>query len=36
MTVIWGEPDDGSAKPGVERHIQTEIKATIGGRPFAS
>jgi len=36
VTVIWGEPDGGSEKPGVERHIQTEIKAKIGGRPFES
>ncbi len=36
VTLIWGEPDGGSAKPGVERHIQTEIKVTIGGRPFES
>jgi vanillate/3-O-methylgallate O-demethylase len=35
VTVIWGEPDGGSAKPGVERHVQTKIKATIGGKPFA-
>ena len=21
-------------KPGVERHIQTEIKAIVGGKPF--
>ena len=34
VTLIWGEPDGGSAKPGVERHIQTEIKAIIGGKPF--
>jgi len=36
VTIIWGEPDGSSEKPGVERHIQTEIKATIGRRPFAS
>ena len=34
VTLIWGEPDGGSAKPGVERHIQTEVKAIIGGKPF--
>ena len=34
VSVVWGEPDGGSAKPGVERHVQTEIKAIIGGKPF--
>lgn len=34
VIVTWGEPDGGSAKPGVERHVQTEIKATIGGKPL--
>jgi glycine cleavage system aminomethyltransferase T len=34
VILIWGEPDGGSAKPGVERHVQTEIKATIGAKPF--
>lgn len=33
VTVIWGEPDGGSAKPGVERHVQTAVSATIGGKP---
>jgi vanillate/3-O-methylgallate O-demethylase len=36
VTLIWGEPDGGSAKPGVERHTQTEIKVTIGWKPFES
>lgn len=34
VTLIWGEPDGGSAKPGVERHVQTDIWATIGKKPF--
>lgn len=34
VTLIWGEPNGGTAKPGVERHIQTEIKAVIGRKPF--
>ena len=34
VTLIWGEPDGGSAKPGVEHHVQTEIKVIIGGKPF--
>ena len=34
VTLIWGEPNGGTAKPGVERHVQPEIKAVIGGKPF--
>ena len=29
VTVVWGEEDGGSAKPIVERHVQTEIKAVV-------
>jgi glycine cleavage system aminomethyltransferase T len=29
VTLIWGEEGGGSAKPAVERHVQTEIRATI-------
>jgi len=29
VSVLWGEPDGGSRKPTVERHIQTEIRATV-------
>lgn len=29
VTIIWGEPDRGSRRPSVERHKQTEIRATI-------
>ena len=29
VKVVWGEEDGGSAKPVVERHIQTNIRATI-------
>lgn len=29
VTVVWGEPGGGTAKPGVERHVQKEIRATI-------
>ena len=35
VTVVWGEPDGGSAKPGVERHVQTEVRATVGPCPFS-
>ena len=34
VTVIWGEPDGGSAKPGVERHVQKEIRAIIRPWPY--
>lgn len=29
VTVVWGEEDGGSRKPIVERHVQTEIRATV-------
>ncbi|MDX1563850.1 MAG: hypothetical protein R3236_00525 [Phycisphaeraceae bacterium] len=29
VTVVWGEEDGGSQKPQVERHIQTDIRATV-------
>lgn len=35
VTVIWGEPDGGSRKPGVERHMQKEIRATIHPWPYS-
>ena len=35
VTVIWGEPDGGSAKPIVERHVQTEIRATVSQCPIS-
>jgi glycine cleavage system aminomethyltransferase T len=34
VTVIWGEPDGGSAKPLVERHTQTNIRATLSTTPL--
>lgn len=33
LTLIWGEPDGGSAKPTVERHVQKEIRVTVDARP---
>ncbi len=36
VSLVWGEPDGGSANWAVERHSQTRIRATIGGKPFAS
>lgn len=35
VTVLWGEPRGGSEKPLVERHIQTEIRATVAPVPYA-
>jgi glycine cleavage system aminomethyltransferase T len=29
VTVVWGEANGGSAKPSVERHVQTEIRAIV-------
>jgi hypothetical protein len=34
VTVIWGEPDGGSAKPGVERHVQKGNQARILPWPY--
>jgi vanillate/3-O-methylgallate O-demethylase len=35
ITLVWGEEDGGSAKPVVERHVQTEIRATVSPVPYA-
>jgi hypothetical protein len=35
VTVIWGEPDGGSSKPGVEPHVQMEIRATVHSWPYS-
>jgi glycine cleavage system aminomethyltransferase T len=35
VTLVWGEEDGGSAKPVVERHVQAEIRATVGPAPYA-
>ncbi len=32
---VWGEPDGGSAKPTVERHMQTHMRATVSPVPYA-
>ena len=34
VTVVWGEPDGGTNKVGVERHIQLDVKAKIAPKPF--
>jgi len=35
VTVVWGEPDGGTLKPTVERHIQTTIAASVAPCPFS-
>jgi glycine cleavage system aminomethyltransferase T len=35
VTLLWGEPDGGTKKPTVERHVQTEIKAVVAPTPYS-
>lgn len=35
IIIVWGEPDGGSRKPNVERHVQTEVRATVGPCPIS-
>jgi syringate O-demethylase len=35
LTVVWGEPGGGSRKPIVERHVQTEMRATVHPCPIS-
>jgi glycine cleavage system aminomethyltransferase T len=35
VTFVWGEEGGGSAKPVVERHVQTEIRATVSPVPYS-
>jgi vanillate/3-O-methylgallate O-demethylase len=35
VVLLWGEEGGGSAKPVVERHVQTEIRATVSPVPYA-
>lgn len=35
VTLLWGEPDGGTRKPTVERHVQTEIKAVVAPVPYS-
>ncbi len=34
VTFVWGEEDGGSARPTVERHVQTEIRAVVSPVPY--
>lgn len=36
LTILWGEPDGGSAKPNVERHVQTRMRATVAPCPISN
>ena len=36
VTLVWGEPNGGTAKPTVEPHVQTEIKAIVSPVPYSS
>lgn len=35
VSLLWGEPDGGTRKPTVERHVQTEIKAIVAPVPYS-
>jgi syringate O-demethylase len=35
VTLVWGEPNGGSKKPGVEPHVQTEIRGIVAPVPYA-
>jgi vanillate/3-O-methylgallate O-demethylase len=35
VTLVWGEEDGGSAKPVVEPHAQTEIRAIVSPCPYS-
>ena len=35
VTVIWGEPDGGTAKSQVEKHRQYSVRATVAPAPYA-
>ena len=35
VKLLWGEPDGGSRKPTIERHVQTEISAVVAPVPYS-
>jgi len=35
LELLWGEPNGGSKRPTVERHVQMEARATVSGWPFS-
>ncbi|MBU0556686.1 MAG: aminomethyl transferase family protein [Alphaproteobacteria bacterium] len=36
VSILWGEPDGGSSKPGVERHVQMDVRATVLPWPYSA
>jgi syringate O-demethylase len=34
VTLVWGEEGGGTSKPTVERHVQTEVRATVAPSPY--
>ena len=35
LSIVWGEPNGGSNRPTIERHIQMELRARVSGWPFS-
>ena len=35
VSLLWGEPNGGTRKPTVERHVQAEIKAIVAPVPYS-
>jgi syringate O-demethylase len=35
VTLVWGEEGGGSARPTVERHVQTDIRAIVSPVPYS-
>ncbi|MEM7693550.1 MAG: aminomethyl transferase family protein [Pseudomonadota bacterium] len=35
LTLLWGEPDGGTQKPTVERHVQTEVRCRVEPCPIS-
>jgi syringate O-demethylase/vanillate/3-O-methylgallate O-demethylase len=35
LSVVWGEPDGGSHRPMVERHVQMPVRGTVAMWPFS-
>jgi glycine cleavage system aminomethyltransferase T len=35
VTFVWGEPNGGTSKPTVERHVQVEMRATVSPAPYS-
>jgi vanillate/3-O-methylgallate O-demethylase len=34
VEIVWGEPNGGTRKPHVERHVQTNVRATVAPAPY--